>query len=465
MGQILFILITLAAGALAYKQYSRIYKNINLGKDEKIEGNTPARLKNMLLVAFGQKKMFKRIVPAILHLFIYVAFLFTQIELVEILVDGIFGVHRFFAPYLGWFYSLIMSSIEMLSFLALIATFAFLYRRNVLKLPRFWKPEMKNWPFLDANIILFLELILVFAIFMMNGADALLQERDALAHAANPMHHHIHYPEFFTPISKFMGPLVFGWMDTPIVKIFERMGWWLHYLVVLGFLNYLPISKHLHILLAFPNTYFSKLQSRGEMDNMPEIMDEVKSMMGLIPEDEMPEMSEDIPEFGANDITGLSWKTILDAYTCTECGRCTSECPANKTGKKLSPRKVMMDIRDRATTIGANIEKNDLQFLSDEAKAAGETKLTKDNYDDGLSLFDFISREEIHACTTCNACVEACPVMINPVAPILEMRRYEILTESAGPEEWVPMFTSLENGGSVWQIPDSRAKWAEDLDQ
>ena len=426
-----------------------------LGKPETIEGDDGKRMKNMLLVAFGQKKMFKKLLPAFLHLFIYVAFLFTQIELIEIIVDGFSGQHRIFAPYLGSFYTLIISTIEILSVLALIATFVFLARRNLLPfmgkpILRFEKAEMKGWPKLDANIILFGEIALVTGIFMMNGADVVLQSIDP---------EHYHQTGAFA-ISSWFGPAVFGGLPKEILVLIERSGWWLHLLTVFAFILYLPISKHFHIFLAFPNVYFSKLNPRGEMENMPEIMSEVKSMMGLATEEEGAEMDEDF-EFGAKDVTDLSWKNILDAYSCTECGRCTDVCPANLTGKKLSPRKIMMDIRDRATEIGEKLDSKSTQYI-DKAKANKQPALSADNFTDGKSLFDYISREEIHACTTCNACVEACPIMINPLDPILKLRRYEILSESAGPADWVPMFTSLENSGAVWAIPDDRDAWTKD---
>ncbi len=451
ISQILFILISIIGFGIAIKSFGKIRRNIFLGKEEEISGDEDKRWKNVFLIAFGQKKMFKRWIPAILHLFIYVAFLFTQIEFVEILIDGIFGSHRFFAPYLGGLYSLIIGSIEILSFFALIATFIFLARRNLLKIPRFVMPEMGGWPKIDGNLILFGELVLVTGIFLMNGADVVLQKLDPT-----------HYPSTGTlPISSFLGPMLFDGLGLDIVRFFERAGWWLHFLTILVFINYLPISKHLHIFLAFPNVWYSKLNSRGEMDNMPEVMNEVKSMMGLVPEQELDENAE-LPEFGAKDIFDLSWKNILDAYTCTECGRCTSVCPANITGKKLSPRKIMMDIRDRATEIGKNLDSGGMKYMSEVSQKSNE-ELSKNNYDDGKTLFDYTSKEEIHACTTCNACVEACPIMINPLEPILKLRRYEILTESAGPSDWMPMFTSIENSGAVWQIPDARDQWAKDM--
>jgi len=452
ISQIIFIILLLISTYYAVKQFSFIIRNIKLGKEKRIEGDSGARWKNVFLIAFGQKKMFKRIIPALMHLFIYVAFLFTQIELLEIMIDGLFGVHRFFAPYLGILYTMIIGTIEILSVLAFVGTVVFLWRRNKLKLPRLHNPEMKGWPTMDANIILGLEILLLIGIFTMNGADAVLQERDPA-----------HYPSTgFLPVSSIMGPLFLDGMNTGLLMLIERAGWWLHLLVVLGFLYYIPRSKHLHIFFAFPNVYFSSLDSRGEIENMPSIMNEVKSMMGLIPEGATEEMSEELPDFGAKDIFDLSWKTLLDAYTCTECGRCTSVCPANVTGKKLSPRKVMMDIRDRVEEVGRNLDVGSIEHI-DAAKKSEGASLTVDNYNDGKSLFDYITKEEIHACTTCNACVEACPVTINPLDPILELRRYELLTESAGPADWLPMFNSIENSGAVWQLPNERDQWAKEF--
>lgn len=446
--QVIFILVTALASIWAFRQFSRLRRNIFLGKPEKITGNTGQRWKNVLLVALGQKKMFKSIIPAVFHFFIYAAFVITQIELIEIFIDGFFGEHRFFARYLGGFYTFIISFIEILSILALIATVIFLVRRNALKIPRFNKAEMTRWPKLDANLILIGELALITGIFCMNGADVVLQNIDP-----------VHYPDTgYLAVSSTVAPFVFEGLSQGTLVVIERFGWWLHILTVFAFLNYLPKSKHLHIIFAFPNVYYASLKPRGEMENMPEIMNEVKSMMGLVPEVEGGEMSDEIPEFGTKDIFGLSWKNILDAYSCTECGRCTAECPANITGKKLSPRKIMMDIRDRVEEVSKNLDSKDSKFIKEEVKDK-ESKLSRDNYDDGKSLFDYITREELHACTTCNACVEACPVLINPMEPILKMRRYEILTESAGPTDWVPMFTSIENSGAVWQVPDAREGW------
>jgi heterodisulfide reductase subunit C len=452
IGQIIFAILSILTFGYAAFQFNKIRQNILLGQEEKIEGDISLRLKNMFLVAFGQQKMFKRFVPAIFHLFIYVAFLMTQIELIEILIDGFTGSHRFFASMLGGLYNFIINFIEVLSALAFVATFVFLARRNLLKLPRFHKSEMNGWPKLDGNLILYGEFLLLIGIFSMNGADMALQAKGETSYSLNLI------------ISSNLGPAIFGSLDIHTLHIIEKFGWWLHILVVFGFINYLPKSKHLHIFFAFPNTYYSKLDSRGKMENMDSIMNEVKSMMD--PEaafDESAEM-EELPVFGSNDVTTLSWRNLLESYTCTECGRCTSVCPANMTGKKLSPRKVMMDIRDRAEEVGDKIRSGNPEYIRDDARSE-DAVLSAENFDDGKSLFDYISREEIHACTTCNACVEACPILINPMESILKLRRYELLTESAGPTEWLPMFNSIENNGAVWSMSESRDQWVNELNK
>ncbi|MEO1261281.1 MAG: (Fe-S)-binding protein [Bacteroidota bacterium] len=444
---IIFTIVTIAAFYFAGRQFMKIRRNILLGKDEETTGDSGERWQNVLLISFGQKKMFKRFIPAIFHLFIYVAFLFTQIELIEILIDGFTGIHRFFAPILGGFYTFLISTIEILSALAFIATFIFLARRNLLKVPRFHKPEMKGWPTLDGNIILYLEILLLIGIFSMNGADIVLQSRGA------------DFPDTGSlAVSSWLGPALFGGLSDGTLVGIERFGWWLHLFVVYGFLNYLPKSKHLHILLAFPNTYFAKQAPKGQMNNMPRIQQEVASMMNPEAAQGSEQMDESELFFGANDVTRLSWKDVLGAYTCTECGRCTAVCPANQTGKKLSPRKIMMDVRDRAEEIGQNIDSGNEEFISPDKKGEGVI-LSKENYADGKSLFDYITREEIHACTTCNACVEACPVLINPLDIILQLRRYEILMESAGPSDWLPLFNSMENSQAAWAVSTERDAW------
>jgi len=443
---IIFILVSVVAFGYAFVQFRQVYRNIQLGKEEAVEGPIGDRWKNMLLVAMGQKKMFKRLIPAVLHFTLYVAFVFTQIELVEIFIDGIFGVHRFFAVPLGGLYTFIISTIEILSVLAFIATVIFLIRRNILFIPRFNKPEMTGWPKLDANLILIFELILLLCIFTMNGTDEVLQRLDPG-----------HYPDTHLAITSWMGPMIFGGLEQGALEVLERIGWWGHIAMVFLFLNYLPRSKHLHIMLAFPNTWYSRLKPNGEMINMPEIMNEVKSMMGLgDPNAPEPDMNAELPEFGANDIFEMSRIDLLGAYSCTECGRCTSVCPANITGKKLSPRKIVMDLRDRSEEVGENIRSGNAEFAKDDSQPVSAT-----NYDDGKNLWDFISREEIHACTTCNACVEACPILINPLEMIMKLRRHEILTEAAGPQDWLPLFNSIENQQRAWSVGTSRTAWAE----
>ena len=442
---IIFAIITAAAFYLAGRNFLKIRRNILLGKEVADDtplvaggrGNSAERWRKVLLIAFGQKKMFDRPIPALLHFFIYAAFLLTQIELIEILLDGFTGNHRMIGASLGGLYTFTISFIEILSVLAFVATVIFLVRRNILRIARFHNPEMKGWPTKDANLILGLEILLLIGIFSMNGADQVLQSMGA-----------DHYPQTgHFLVSSSLGPAMFGGMSEGALHVVERFGWWLHILVVYGFLIYLSISKHLHIMLAFPNTYFAKLTPIGEFTNMPEIQREVASMMN--PEAAPAPAAEPEVElsFGANDVTKLSWKNLLDAYTCTECGRCTSVCPANLTGKKLSPRKIMMDVRDRMEEVGKAM---------DAAKSA--TPIA-----DGKTLFDYISREEIHACTTCNACVEACPVLIDPLDIILQLRRHEILMESAGPSDWLPLFNSLENSQAAWAVSTERDGWKNGL--
>lgn len=615
MAQLLFAILSIGSIGFFLFKASKIRRNINLGRDEKITGNVPQRIKNVLLVALGQQKMFKRWLPATLHAAIYVAFLITQIELIEIFIDGFTGNHRLIwhtveGTFLGGIYTFVIGFIEVLSVLAFVATFAFLARRNLLKIPRFHKPEMNGWPKLDGNIILYLEICLIVFIFMMNSGDLALQ---ANGHAS------YHHTDSFA-ISQFIAPLWSGMSESSIILI-ERIGWWGHILTVFAFLNYLPYSKHLHIMLAFPNVYFARVEPKGQMSHLdsvteqvnelfaddetvttepvfetanlktetnPSVMVEVEAeeesmadifgdlgseeisdegiedIFGDLGSSEYDEGIEDIfgdvgtseekeedlsdifgdlgsseseeeslddifgdtgssesvddvfgdtqeesiddifgseesesvddifasdndsnetealddlfgesqsnkqttttaiaqevaateeehlPKFGVSDVFDLSWKHILAAYSCTECGRCTSVCPANITGKKLSPRKIMMDVRDRAEEIGRTLDAN--------------PNMTKENYDDGKDLFSYITTEELQACTTCNACVEACPVMIAPLDIIQDMRRNLILDKAEAPEPWNVMFTNIENNGAPWQFSSSdREKWIEEL--
>ncbi|MBK9285983.1 MAG: (Fe-S)-binding protein [Sphingobacteriaceae bacterium] len=419
---LLFIILFLGGFILFGLNMRKIRRNVMLGRSYKVDGPAGERLKTMILVAFGQQKMFSRPIPAILHLFLYVAFVITQIELIEIIVDGVSGSHRFFSSSLGGFYTFVISFIEILSVLAFIGTIAFLFRRNIVKLARFQSPEMKGWPFKDANFILFGEITLICFIFMMNGADSVKSDTGFI-------------------ISSNIGPALFGGMSDSALHSIERIGWWGHLVMVLAFLNYLPFSKHLHILLGFPNTYYSNLNKKGKFTTLESVTDVVAPNFDP---SYVPKTDPNNPiRFGAKDVQDLTWKNLLDAYTCTECGRCTSACPQNQTGKKLSPRKIMMDTRDRVEEVGKNIDKNKGVFV-----------------DDGKSLLDLISKEEIWACNTCNACVQECPVNIDPLAIIIELRRYLVMEESQSPNELNTMFSNVENNGAPWQFAQSdRANW------
>ena len=435
------VLLLLGIGAFAMN-LGRIRANILLGRDVDRTDNKSERFKTMALVALGQKKMFKRPIPALLHLMLYAAFVITQIELIEIFADGLTGQHRIFRGSLGGFYTFMISFIEILSILAFIATFAFLARRNLLKIPRFTMNEMKGWSKLDGNLILVAEIILISFIFMMNGADEVMYQR-GLSHAEN-----LGDGSFSFAVSQWVGPALFGSMSDSSLELVERVGWWGHIVMVFSFLNYLPFSKHFHILLAFPNTYYSNLEKKGKFTNNSAVTNEVKLMMDPSADPfAAPAPAEgEVQRFGVKDVTDLTWKNLLDSYTCTECGRCTSSCPANQTGKLLSPRKIMMDTRDRLDEVGKNIRKHG-----------------KD-YDDGKSLLtDYISAEELWACTSCNACVEECPVNIDPLSIITEMRRYLVMEESKAPSELATMFTNIENNGAPWQFSQAdRLKWKDE---
>lgn len=458
VSQILFVLIFGAGFAYFGWQASKIRQAILLGRPDDRSDRQGERWKQMTLVALGQQKMFKRWIPALFHFFIYVAFIFTQVELIEIVIDGVGGFHRFFRPLLGGFYTFIISLIEVLSVLAFVGTLIFLARRNLLKVPRFVKDEMNGWPKLDGNIILYLEIALITFIFMMNGADEVLY---------NGGHTHAEGLEgqsgsFGFAVSQFVGPAIFGGMDTPSLEIVERIGWWGHLLTVLAFLVYLPISKHFHILLAFPNVFFSNvgLRPTGKFANMPQVTEEMKAI--LDPSYQPVENEDDPKRFGARDVNDLSWKSLMDAYTCTECGRCTSVCPANITGKKLSPRKIVMDVRDRMEEIQKyKLKPNEDGEFTPSNGVAGAEEIAN-NY---LLSEHHITEEELRACTTCNACVESCPVNINHLDIILPLRQYLVMEETAMPEEWGIMFNNVENNGAPWAMPAAdRFKWAEEMD-
>jgi heterodisulfide reductase subunit C len=433
--QILFIIVLAAAVWLFTRNTGRIRKNILLGRDIDRSDRSARRWGTMIRVALGQSKMRTRPVAALMHLIVYVGFIVINIEVIEILIDGIFGTHRVLSP-LGGIYDFLISSFELLAFLVIIACVVFLIRRNILRLGRFHKEEMKGWPTKDANIILITEILLMTAFLSMNAADGLLFQAGADHYSWSGSY----------PVSQHLQPIFSGMGESGWLAI-ERFTWWFHIVGILAFLNYLVISKHFHIILAFPNTYYSKLEAHGEMNNMESVTEQVKLMMDPNADPYAMPVDDSPPErFGARDVMDLNWVQLMNAYTCTECGRCTSECPANITGKKLSPRKIVMDVRDRLEVVGENVRKN------------GSFQ------DDGKSLLDnHISREELWACTTCNACAEACPVNIDPVSIILDMRRYLVMEESAAPTELNMMMTNMENNGAPWQFAQAdRLNWKDE---
>ena len=431
--QILFVAILAIAIWLFTKNILQIRSNIFLGVAEDLSDNKPLRWKKLLLLALGQKKMFKNPLVAVMHLVIYAGFIIINLEVLEIVLDGIAGTHRLFFPFLGGFYTLLVNFFEILAVGVITVCVVFLYRRNLLKLKRFISKDLNGWPRSDANYILIAEIILMSLFLTMNATDRALQLQGS---------EHYHDTGNFI-FSGLLASLFEGLSTATLIGI-ERTCWWIHIIGILAFLNYLPYSKHLHIILAFPNAYYARLPLLGKMTNMPSVQNEVKYMM----RPELAPTGDAQPvKFGAKDVFDLSWKNLLDAYSCTECGRCSAACPANLTGKLLSPRKIMMDTRDRLTEVGKNIAVN------------GSFK------DDGKTLVkDYITVDELRACTTCNACVEECPVSISPLDIIIQLRRSLVMEDSNAPQEWNTMFGNIENNFAPWKFsPDDRDKWVEEL--
>jgi len=428
-GQLIFLILLLTAAYFFSKNVLKIRRNILLGRDTNRSDQPAERWKTMAKVALGQSKMIKRPIAAVMHFFIYVGFVIVNIEVLEIMVDGLFGSHRIFSSHMGSLYGLLTGSFEVLALLVLVSCVVFLARRNILHLKRFSGKEMTAWPKSDANYILIIEILLMSAFLIMNASDFKLQQ--------------LHYGEYLQagkfPISSVISPLLPSSGKT--LALIERSCWWFHITGILAFLNYLPYSKHFHILLAFPNTWYSNLNPKGKATNMASVTNEVKAMLDP---SFTPGPTTEVLHFGAKDVTDLTWKNLMEAYTCTECGRCTAVCPANITGKLLSPRKIMMDTRDRVAEVGQNIDLHG-----------------KDHQDNKSLLDDYISREELWACTTCNACTEACPVNINPLEIITEIRRYIVMEESQAPASLNTMFGNVENNGAPWKYANSdRFNWA-----
>lgn len=413
-----------------------IRRNILLGKDVDLSDNPAARWKQMLWVAMGQSKMVKRPVAGFFHILIYAGFVLINIEVLEILIDGLLGTHRFFAHYLGSIYDVAIGFFEVLALGVLVACVVFLGRRFVTKVPRLQMSELKGWPMKDATIILVVEIVLMGALLKMNAAEQWLAGKGLMeAHGS-------------FPVSQYLVGFFDGF-STGSVHMIERVCWWFHFVGIVVFLNYVPYSKHWHIIMSFPNVYYTPLKPKGSFENLDYVTTEVKLMMD--PAAQPPDGYEPPTGFGAKDVQDLSWKNLMDAYTCTECGRCSSVCPANQTGKLLSPRKVMMDTRDRLEEVGNGM---------DAAKKAGTP--VEGRFEDGKDLHSYISTEELWACTTCNACAEACPVNINPVDIIVQMRQYQVMEKSAAPSELNNMFTNLENNGAPWQFNQmDKANWVQ----
>lgn len=432
---ILFAVLLAVGFGFFISNVKKLIRNIKLGQDVDRSDNKGERWANMARVALGQSKMVKRPIAAILHIIVYVGFIIINIELLEIIIDGLFGTHRVFA-FMGTAYDVLIGAFEILAILVLVAVITFLVRRNIIKLKRFIHNDLKGWPKSDANYILYFEIVLMALFLLMNAADFTLQQRGAP--------HFIQAGSF--PVSQFVAP-VFNSISTETLLILERVFWWMHIAGILIFMNYLYFSKHLHILLAFPNTYFADLNPLGKFDNLESVTKEVKLMMDPNADPfAAPAADADAApaKFGASDVQDLNWVQLLNAYTCTECGRCTSSCPANITGKKLSPRKIMMDTRDRLEEVGKNIDANKGVFVADNKTL----------------LNDYITPEELWACTSCNACVEECPVNISPLSIIMDMRRYLVMEQSAAPMSLNAMMTNVENNGAPWQYSQQdRLNW------
>lgn len=432
LSSIIFGVLLLLSISLFVTNCKKILRNIKIGRDIDRFNNKKVRFYKMLRLAFGQTKMLNKPVVGLLHLIVYIAFILINIELIEIIIDGLTGSHRVFGPYLGVFYDFLIGFFEILAFLVTISVIIFLIRRNLMKISRFISNDLSGWPKSDGNYILYIELVLMFLFLNMNATDQVLQNANYLNYGS--------YGSF--PISSFISP-IYENLDIDYVVFIERTSWWLHIIGILFFLNYLYYSKHLHIILAFPNTYFSNLNTSGKFSNLKSVYKEVKAMLDP---DSDPYSTDNLNEteiFGAKDVFDLNWFQLLSAYTCTECGRCSSECPANQTGKLLSPRSIMMKTRDRIEEVGKNLDKN---------------KVFKD---DGKNLLnDYITKEELWACTTCNACVESCPIGIDPLSIIIDLRRYMVMEESSAPNEINNMMNNLENNGAPWPFnQQDRLNW------
>jgi heterodisulfide reductase subunit C len=432
ISNIIFLVVFLVAITFFIRNLNRIIANIKLGRDIDRSDRSTDRWKNMFRVAVGQSKMTRRPVAGILHIILYLGFVIINIEVIEIIVDGVFGSHRFLSAILPFgLYNFLIGSFEILAILVLVACVIFLIRRNVVRIKRFWSKEMTSWPRTDANLILIFEILLMSAFLIMNATDALLFTSGASHYVTS----------FSNPISQYFQFMFMG-MDTATLVAIERFTWWFHIIGILGFMNYVLISKHLHIFFAFPSTYFANLNPLGQFSNLQSVTNEVKLMMDPNADPYAAPAADAAPpeQFGAKDATDLNWVQLLNAYSCTECGRCTDSCPANQTGKLLSPRKILMDTRDRITELADNKRKGkeDIKSL----------------------LGDYITAEELWACTSCNACTDACPIELDPLSIIMDMRRYLVMEQSAAPTELNMMFSNVENNGAPWQFPASdRLNW------